>query len=218
MFGEQAPAMGSEKGKADFFVSTAAAKLAISKLTSKKVHPHFSGYLAAVAAATEAGRQDNLKINFQEFYSNYLLVAGAPPTKPYLQPFSESAKEAPQLFNKNVAGSYAPSSLRSVAPIRAVVDFHGSRQRVTHTLKANHETIAVKELTGSKRIPVHSLATFLFRDHKIHRIGASDADSAMKMFCRIFGYDLSIPTVRVQFETLYEPDEETFASIVFAEA
>jgi len=210
--------MGSEEGKTSFFVSVAAAKLAVAKLTSIKVHPHFSGYLAAVAAAAEAGRQDKLKINFQQFYNNYLLVDGAPSDKPYLQPFSESTKQAPQLFNKNVAGSYAPSSLRSVAPIRTVVEFKGARQRVTHTLRENHEGIALKELAGPKRIPVHSLATFLFRDHKIHRIGTSDVDSVRQMFCDTFGYDLTIPTVRARFETLYEPDEDAFADIAFAEA
>lgn len=210
--------MGSEEGKSDFFVTAAAAKLAIAKLTSTRVHPHFSGYLAAVGAAAAANRQDNLKVNFQQFYNDHLLVAGAPPERPYLQPFSESAKGLAQLFNRNVAGSYAPSSLRSVAPIRAVVEFKGSRQQVTQTLKSGHEEIALRALTGSHRIPVHSLATFLFRDHKIPRSDASDVDAVVQVFCGKFGYDLTVAESKAQFDKLYEPDSETFTGVVFAEA
>lgn len=209
--------MGSVQGADSFFVTASAAKQAIAKLTSLRIHPHFSGYLAVVAAARLAKRTDNLKVNFQQFYNDYLLVSGAPPERPFLQPFSISGKGAAQLFNKNVAGSYAPSSLRSVAPIKAVVDFKGSGQGITQNLKADHEDQALKALTASQKVPVHSLATFLLRDHKIVRTGTSDADSLLQAFCETFGYDLTDRASASRFERLYQHDAETFSSTPFAE-
>ncbi|MGY1458809.1 hypothetical protein ACW5F0_09205 [Luteimonas sp. A534] len=208
--------MGSEEGKSEFFVTAEAAKLAIAKLTSTRVHPHFSGYLAAVGAAAAENRRDNLRVNFQQFYNDYLLVAGAPPERPYLQPFSD--KGVAQLFNKNVAGSYAPSSLRAVAPIQAVIEFKGSRQQVTHTLKPDHEEIALAALTGGQRLPAHSLATFLFRDHKIPRSDTSDIQSVLQLFCETFGYDLTVEAIKVRFDTLYQLDPDTFIGVQYADA
>lgn len=219
MYGEQRLAMEKESSTGDFFVTAEAAKVAISKLTTMGIHPHFSGYLATVSTAAEEKREDNLKVNFQQFYSDYLLVSGAPTDRPYLQPFSQNAKGVPQLFNKNVAGSYAPSSLRDVAPIRAVVEFRGGRQHVTQSLKTAHEELALKALTGSQRIPVHSLATFLFRDHRIPLISKGNAiESALHMFCVIFGYDLTQQPSRERFEKLYEFDSATFDSVTYAES
>lgn len=210
--------MESNGSKGDFFVTVTAAKLSIEKLATLKIHRQFSGYLAVVSAAATSNKFDNLKTNFLKFHNDYLLVSGAPSDRPYLQPFSESGKGTPQLFNKNVAGSYAPSSLRDVAPIRAVIEFKGSRQNVTQTLKPNHEEIALKVLADSHRVPVHSLATFLFRDHKIPASGGSGVDSMLRFFCATFGYDLEDPSSRARFETLYEPDESTFEGVVFTEA
>jgi hypothetical protein len=168
--------MGSVQRVDEFFVTATAAKRAIDTLTALRIHPHFSGYMAVVAEAASAQRNENLKVNFQKFYNEYLLVSAAPPDRPYLQPFSTSAKGTAQLFNRNVAGSYAPSSLRSVAPIKAVVEFKGRGQNVTQTLKEKHEELALRELTGSQKVPVYSLATFLFRDHGV------DADRKLTHF------------------------------------
>lgn len=211
--------MKKEESAGDFFATATAARAALSKLNSIGIHPQFSGYLAAVSTASEAKRLDNLKVNFQQFYNDYLLVSGAPSDRPYLQPFSQSTKGSPLLFNKNVAGSYAPSSLRGVAPIRSVVDFNGSRQHVTHTLKDRHEELALKNLTGSQKIPVHSLATILFRDHRIHLVPDSDPiDSTLFAFCVTFGYDLTKPESKTRFDILYDLDKSTFDNLIYSES
>jgi len=200
----------------DFFVTADAAKAAIGKLTSQRIHPQFSGYLATVATAVEENSGSNLKVNFQRFHNDYLLVAGASRERPYLQPFSESEKGKPQLFNRNVAGSYAPSSLRGVAPIREVVEFAGTGRNVKQTLEANHEELAFRSLAGSQKIPVHSLATFLFRDHRIPLIEAGKyLESTLSMFFEIFGYDLLNSDSKDRFSRLYAFDEITFDGLTY---
>lgn len=156
-----------------------------------------------------------LKVNFREFYDDYLKVGLAPEERPYLLPFVMGRGEA-QLFNKNVAGSYAPSSVREVAPIRDVLEFEGSGSNVVHRLKGNHERLALAALVSGQRIPLDSLAVFLFRDHKIQRSHDSVLESVAAKFCRTFGYDLAEEQSRERFEILYERDPQTFNGIPYA--
>lgn len=207
----------SSKSADEFFISPAAAKLSIETLTSMKIHRQFVGYLAVLSTAAAERKMDNLKTNFLKFHNDYLLAGDSPPDRPYVQPFSEHARGFAQLSNKNVAGSYAPSSLRAVAPIRAVVEFYGSKQNVTQTLKSDHEEIALKVLADSQRIPVHSLATFLFRDYAIPRLGPDDIASVFKIFCEKFGYELGNPHHKIRFETLYAEDDSKFKNVTYAE-
>ncbi len=214
MSGETGRAMVEKESENRFFVTAEAARAAIARLSKLKIHPHFSGYLAAVAAAAQEGKATGLKVNFKRFYDDYLLVGGAPDKKPYLQPFSTSAS-GPQLFNRNVPGSYAPSSLRGVAPILSIVEFVGQGQQVRHNLKVGHEEIAFRVLTNSERVPVTSLATFLFRDHAIPHLAATPLQSVVAMFSAVFGY---ASNGLQGFDQLYVQDPETFEKIVYSEA
>lgn len=207
--------MAEKESTDSFFVTSEAAKLAIAKLSELKIHPHFSGYLAAVSTAAEEKRTTGLKVNFKRFYDDYLLVSGAPTRRPYLQPFSISAGSSPQLFNQNVLGSYAPSSLRGVAPILSVVEFKGGGQNVRHSLTDDHELNALAHLTFDTRIPATSLATFLFRDHRIPYLAATAVESIQLFFFLVFGYDIN----RLDnFHKLYVFDPDTFQGVAFSES
>lgn len=209
--------MSQGEAKSEFFVTSDAARIALAKLPTLIVHPQFWGYLAAVETSVRERRLVNLRVNFGSFFERYLTVTGAPREKPYLQPFSESASGTAQLFNRNVAGSYAPSSVREVAPIRAVLGFEKVQNVAKHRLKPDHEEIAAKVLVG-QRVPAHSLATFLLRDHRIARMPSqSEPESVLRQFCVLFGYNLDDPESLKRFNTLYVLDAETFDGVNYAE-
>lgn len=200
---------------AEFFITQEAARQALKKLASCRIHEQFAGYLAAVAAKAANPQTNDTKIDFKAFFDYFLKVSNSP-TRPYLVPFSGGTGKA-SLFNKNVAGSYAPSSVRDVAPIRKLLTFHGRGQRVTHVLDPDHERIANTYLASSERVPIHSLATFLFRDYSIAGDAETEIDSVVNRFCRDFGYDLSVEADRKRFSKLYRDDRETFSGITYAE-
>lgn len=168
--------------------------------------------MAAVRAEAQNDHGTVLKVKFRTFYEDYLKVGSAPDDRPYLLPFV-LGKGGAQLFNKNVAGSYAPSSLRDVAPIRTVLKFDGAGSQVTHELVAQHEQLALKSLVSQQRVPVDSLSIFLFRDHKIERTDTIALECVVDKFCEVFGYDLSDKKSKSRFETLYVRDSETFDGI-----
>lgn len=209
--------MEGESEKNSFFITGEAARLAYARLVAAKIHPHFPGYLAAVATAAAEGRDTDIRIDFKKFYNEYLLVAGAPPEKPYVQPFPESTKPGAQLFNANVSGSYSPSSIRPDAPLRTVIEYSGKGRDTTHSLKPNHEGLALRNLAKA-RIPIHALATFLLRDHEIDRVPSqSDPDAVLKRLCGVLGYDLEVEKSRKRFDLLYEMDSSMFDGISYAE-
>lgn len=209
--------MGSQESSEGFYVTAEAAKAAVDALAAVQIHPQFPGYLAVLEAAAQAGRTEKLKVNFQKFFTEYLLIEGAPSERPFLQPFTAISGGRPQLFNKNVAGSYAPSSLRDVAPIRDVVDFEGRGHSVTQSLRSGHDALALNALAFKQKIPVDSLATFLLRDHRIPRVGSSEQDSVVDLFCKKFGYDLTDGDDAQRFDSLYRRDAETFRALKYAE-
>jgi len=209
--------MEGEKDRNSFFITAGAARLAYARLVKAKVHPHFPGYLAAVATAASEKKTAGIRVGFKKFYDEYLLASGAPPAKPYVQPFPESLKPGAQLFNSNVAGSYSPSSIRPDAPLRAVIEYDGRGRSITHTLRPDHEQLALEHLTKN-RVPVHALATFFLRDHAIDRGHAkAEPDTVVQKFCATLGYDLDIEEARRRFEILYELDSSMFDGIQYAE-
>ena len=168
-----------------------------------------------------------LRPSFKSFFEEYFAVGGAPPQFPYLQPFSESGKGA-RPFNKNIAGSYAPSSLRGVAPLLKLVEVTGRGHGATYNLASWHEEIALKELALGLRVPVQSLATFMFRDYSIQPVVKDERPESLKpasaaqfavlsRFGSVFGYDLYDIADRERFLTLYELDADTFKDIEFKE-
>lgn len=200
-----------------YMITTTAARAALKELTSRRIHPHFSAYLASLKALHGKGASVE-KIPFQSFFQEYLSFSGGKPAHPYLIPFSESGKGSPDFLNKNVAGSYAPSSLRDVAPIRKVISFSGKGQDTKHSLLAEHEKLALENLCYGQKVPALSLGIFLLRDHSISGNESSQpADIVVSEFCRTFHYDLSVAEEKERFELLYEIDSQRFDGIQILE-
>jgi len=148
---------------------------ALARLIALKVHPQFPGYLCVLYTARVFGRPVALRPDFKSFFERYLKVEGASKRKPYVQPFSDQKKgKRSPFFNENVAGSYAPSSLREdVAPFAKVVITKGSRSQATYDLVPSHAEEAFKHLLLGQKMPAVSLAIFLYRDYGFKRESGS---------------------------------------------
>jgi hypothetical protein len=147
-------------------LDTSFAKRCISHLRDRAIHRQFAGYLCICEAATLARKKEELKPAFRRFFNRFLLVGSPPHGTPYLIPFNESGGvHANVWLNSNVAGSYAPSSIRSQAPLRRVVDTFGTSKQATFTLRENHEESCLEYLLFNQPIDPLALAGFLFRDH-----------------------------------------------------
>jgi len=128
----------------------------------------------------------------------FLRVPGGPPGKPNFRPFWNQTRDAGQdWLNANLAGSYAPSSLRSLP--RRVVDIGDGG----FSLKEDHWQLARQHLLYDDRVPAVALCAFLYRDFGFTTDGISPAPAALiDIFRMDFGYRLDSDDI--EFEHLYD--------------
>lgn len=176
----------------------------LTELRKQDIHPAYIGYLCIKRTAASEGRTSNLSPNFKEFHDVFLRVPGGTPDKPYIRPTDASDKTI--WLNKNVAGSYAPSSIRSVSPLWSVVDISKGKKPLW-SLKRGHFELAREHLTSGKRIPVLPLSVFLYRDMALQSENATFRDW-IQVFREEFGYPDSAVGNR-EFEGLYTTQLET---------
>jgi hypothetical protein len=187
-------------------LSPGLADLALNNLIKTTAHPHFAGYLCVLHAARESGKQRGLDPKFKDFFDRFLRVEGGPSRKPYVQPFDISKGDRWSPFlNENVAGSYAQSSLRPIAPFRKVVSVEGEGQGATYSLVPDHQTRAFEDLLLGRKMLAASLAVFLYRDFGFNPMSA-DLASVVSAFRDDFGLRDSIPGESSRFNQLFQDD------------
>ena len=121
------------------------------RLREQKIHPLFAGYLCLQRRAAQLDRLENLQPDFRDFFEEFFFVKDHPLGTPYVKPFTVQ-KASPQnlWLNVNVAGSYAPSSLRPDQPFRKVVKI----DRKEYSLPNDHASRASKYLLFGKRVSI----------------------------------------------------------------
>lgn len=136
-----------------------AVRWAIGELKSSKVHPFFLAYLH-LRRHTEFAGSSRVTPAWDEL-GDFLRVKGGPPNKPYFRPFwNGNVEDASRYWlNANIAGSYAPSSLRTVP--RTVIDTDGAE----FILLEGHAQRARHNLLYDTRISAVATAAFFFRDY-----------------------------------------------------
>ena len=159
-----------------YVVGHAAIRRAIGLLAARRSHEHLPGYFALLRhrlSSTPIGARA-----IATFYDDYLRIRDAPPDRPYLRPFLSRRRDLPLferrafqihdiLMNRNVQGSYAPSSIRAGKPfskIIKVIDDDTPEGEVKYRLATEHASIVLSDMLSGNRIPAFSLASFLFRD------------------------------------------------------
>jgi hypothetical protein len=145
-----------------YVLTPAAVRECITLLRKQRIHPYFPAYLHLRQRAAAEESLTNLHPSWDDL-SPFLQVRGAPSRKPHFRPFTQNAGGGgDEWLNPNLAGSYAPSSLRvGQAPLR-VVEFGSDRG--TFSLRPNHWQLAREHLLNDERIPLAALAGFMLRD------------------------------------------------------
>lgn len=185
-----------------YVVSLPAVQESLAALRQLKVHRTFPGYLCVRETARFAGKRSELKPNFSDFFDRYLKIGDASPSSPYAVPFND--RGSPLWFNRNVAGSYAPSSLRPVSPLRQAVDIFGAKASHTFALKDDDAALCFHHLLHQQRIPALPLAVFLFRDHALESESMPDEASLISVFRDQFGFRANVSAEDADFNTLFE--------------
>jgi hypothetical protein len=151
----------------------------VRTLLGRDIHQFFVAYLHLRRLAGRLGRITDLEPNWAQL-GTLLEVPGGPEGKPYLRPFWKGARDAHQEWlNRNLAGSFSPSSLRGV-PARVVETDASGR----YSLREDHWRLAREHLLFERPVPVLSLAAFLFRDFGLrsdHKPGPEDLISLFRV-------------------------------------
>jgi hypothetical protein len=156
----------------------------LARLRGQQTHTLFAGYLCLLRCATRRGRLEDLRPDFKHFFEEFFKVANHPLGAPYIKPFTEKPASTKNLWlNENVAGSYAPSSLRPGQPFRRVVNIEGKK----YSLPPDHAQRALKHLLNSTPVQAADLAVVLYRDFGL--LGNSvTVEDLINIFAYEFGY------------------------------
>lgn len=134
---------------------------ALSRLREQKTHTLFAGYLYLQQRSSQLNRLEDLQPEFASFFKRFFRVGNHPLGAPYIKLFTEQKTSTQNLWlNENVAGSYAPSSLRPDQPFRKVVSIQDRK----YSLPPDHAQRAAMHLLYSTPVQVADLAVVLYRD------------------------------------------------------
>lgn len=177
-----------------------AVKESISDLRGRSLHPSLAGYLCIKLELRRSPKGASVSPSFKKFFDNFLAVPGGP--APYLVPFKETGSpESSPWFNANVAGSYAPSSIRDTSRILKVCSLDRASKRFS--LLNGHAGLALQHLAASQKIPVLSLATFLYRDFSFEAPELPRAELLIAEFREEFGYRENVTREAAEFSALF---------------
>lgn len=172
-----------------------AVRWGIETLKQTRVHPFFLAYLHLRKRAAEQGSDEDIAPDWEEL-GDYMHVRGGPPGKPYYRPLWHGKGTDPGRYwlNRNLAGSYAPSSLRNV-PVR-VIETRGSH----FSLRPEHARLALEHLLYEQSLSAIALAAYLYRNYGFssdRMLGSDDLRDA-------FADDFHFFPADAEFELLFE--------------
>ena len=176
-------------------------------LRNQKTHEHFAGYLCLQQRAAALGRLSDLQPSFISFFDYFFKVEGQPSQSPYVKAFiSQTPSSSNQWLNKNVAGSYAPSSIR--ATFKKVVSVSSATGK--YSLKEDHAEMALRHLLNGSPLNVYALSIFLYRNFDFLNTTPSIEDS-VAVFKAEFGYSIGETTGSTpEYTTLFNPAAPEF--------
>ena len=175
----------------------------VAELLAAKIHPHFAGYLCLLRTAARDGTLAGLPNEFADFFDTFLRVPNGSDELPYLRPFWHQGSDVKAWTNKNVAGTYAPASIRPGMPFSEVVEVQGTGRAATYSLREGHAGLALGHLAFGQLVPVVPLAAFLYRDYAFDLVGEPSVASVVKVFRFEFGLEDSDGQISDDFGTLF---------------
>jgi hypothetical protein len=180
----------------------------MDRLSATPAHEHFAGYLGLLEADRRGKGGLHRSRDIKDFHQRYLTVAGLKTTSPFFSPVRNTDAGEVKPFNKNVAGSYAPSSLRPDGPFMAAVDVKGKGQGVTYSLMPDHANVASGSMLGGKRVQAVALAAYLFRDYGFEE---RNLQAVLDTFRDRFALRAQHTDESATFAALFDPSLDGFA-------
>jgi len=170
----------------------------IAVLREQRIHSFFPAYLHLRRQAAARDRLTDLTPNWNEL-GTLLEVPGGPFGRPYFRPFWPGPAQAGQEWlNPNLAGSYAPSSIRELP--RRVIDIQGGK----FSLRPRHWELAREHLADNRPVPVLALAGFFLRDFGLVKRETPSLAELIAIFRQEFGYRDGIDNE--EFDYLYDQE------------
>jgi hypothetical protein len=186
-------------GKTAHVLTKEAVKSGISALKSQRIHEHFPAYLHLRKLAVASGSLTGLSPDWKDV-SDLLKMPGGPPTKPHYRPFSSVNRkdESGYWYNKNLAGSYAPKSMRATSSF--MLDSNGD----SYELPGDHAQQAFDRLLKGKRVPAWALAAYYLRNDAFIFEGNGGYEELISAFTKEFEFEEGH-----DFNMLFEIEEPT---------
>ena len=171
----------------------------LDALRRQLIHEQFPAYLHLRQRALSEGSFDDIEPVWREV-GDLLRVPGGPPTKPHYRPFSSRNVREPggYWFNRNLAGSYAPSSVRSTS--RFMLNAAGDG----FALPPDHAQRAYEVLLFETRVPAWALAAYYLRNYGFAFEGQGGPDELIQAFRQVF---LFASETDGDYEVLFEDDD-----------
>lgn len=178
---------------------------AVDALLARDTHPFFIAYLWLRREAGRQGTTEELRPNWSDL-GRFLAVEGGPPGKPYLRPFWKGERNANQEWlNRNLAGSFAPSSFRGVP--RQVIEPNADG---SYRLRDEHWNRALEFLLYGEPLPAAAVAAFMLRNRGfVSPAPPTHADFVMQ-FVAEFGYREEPIEFGVVFDASWGSDIDWF--------
>ena len=156
----------------------------LSRLRDQKTHTFFAGYLYLQQRASQLGQLDDLQPEFLPFFRQFFEVGNHPLGAPYIKLFTEHKASTKNLWlNENVAGSYAPRSLRPEQAFCQVVKIEGKK----YSLPPDHARRAFEHLLYKTPVQAADLAVVLYRDFGLQGDSLT-IEQIIDIFTYEFGY------------------------------
>ncbi|MFJ9633411.1 hypothetical protein ACIRU8_37515 [Streptomyces sp. NPDC101175] len=161
-----------------YVLSTEAVRWAIETLTTRRIHPFFLAYLYLHGLTPDEDNPAPVVPVWNDL-GKYLTMPGGPSRKPYYRPFfQEISKPERYWLNANLAGSYAPSSLRQVP--RRIVDVS---EEGRFRLKDDSAGLALEHLLYAEPAPLLALSAFMLRNYGFQ---SDDGAPSERDLCSLF--------------------------------
>ncbi|MEW2346902.1 hypothetical protein AB0904_04465 [Streptomyces sp. NPDC006684] len=174
-----------------------AVKAGIRALKRQRIHEHFPAYLHLRKLAAASGSLTDLSPEWKDV-SDLLRMPGGPPTKPHYRPFSSVNRkdESGYWYNKNLAGSYAPKSMRATSAFMLNTNGDG------YELPVDHAQQALERLLKGRKVPAWALAAYYLRNHAFIFEGDGGYNELISAFTKEFGFEED-----TDFQVLFEDEE-----------
>ena len=173
---------------------------AIATLQGQRIHEQFPAYLHLRQRSMATGSPSSIDPDWSQV-GDLLKMPGGPSTKPNYRPFSSRKLRDPSGYwlNRNLAGSYAPSSVRSTS--RFMLNSNGDG----FALPTGHAQEALAVLLKGTKVPAWALAAYFLRNYGFTFEGEGGYDELVAAFKKEFLFEDGN-----DFGVLFEDDEPIF--------